>query len=122
MVSATLKKLRKANGFTQKQIADKLNIDRSTYSYYELGKINPSISSMVTLADLYGISLDEIVHYDEAASTSLTAASPAAGYESVPVLSEDEKKLIASYRKLSTAAKEDVLISVINIARDSEQL
>ncbi len=121
MVSATLKVLRKANGFTQKQIADKLNIDRSTYSYYELGKINPSISSMVILADLYGISLDEIVHYDDAVSSSLTAASPAAAYESTPILSEDEKKLIASYRKLSNAAKEDVLISVINIARDSAE-
>ena len=121
MVSTTLKTLRKANGFTQKQIADKLNIDRSTYSYYELGKINPSISSMVILADLYGISLDEIVHYDDAAASSFAAASPAAGYESSPVLSEDEKKLIASYRKLSVAAKEDVLISVINIARDSAQ-
>ncbi|MBQ6381480.1 MAG: helix-turn-helix transcriptional regulator [Clostridia bacterium] len=118
MVSKTLKTLRKSNGFTQKQIADKLNIDRSTYSYYELGKINPSISSMVTLADLYGISLDEMVHFDEAGSVS-TAASPVSGYEGAPVLSEDEKKLIASYRQLSTAAKEDVLISVINIARDS---
>ena len=119
MVSATLKTLRKANGFTQKQIADKLNIDRSTYSYYELGKINPSISSMVILADLYGISLDEIVHYDEAMSSSQTAASPVAGYESTLVLSEDEKKLVTSYRQLSSDAKEDVLISVINIARDS---
>ena len=122
MVSATLKTLRKANGFTQKQIADKLNIDRSTYSYYELGKINPSISSMVILAELYGISLDEMVHYDEAVSSGfLRAASPAAGDEGSPVLSEDEKKLIASYRRLSNAAKEDVLISVINIARDSAE-
>lgn len=119
MISSTLKQLRKANGFTQKQIADKLNIDRSTYSYYELGKINPSISSMVILSDLYGISLDEMVHYDTA-SSSLNAASPDSIYDVSAVLSEDEKKLIASYRKLNTAAKEDVLISVINIARDSQ--
>ncbi|MBR0413525.1 MAG: helix-turn-helix transcriptional regulator [Clostridia bacterium] len=118
MVAKTLRAFRKANGFTQKQIADKLNIDRSTYSYYELGKINPSISSMVTLSELYGISLDEMVHYDQAEPIS-TAASPSAPYESMPVLSEDEKKLVASYRQLSSEAKEDVLISVINIARDS---
>lgn len=121
MVSSTLRILRKANGYTQKQIADKLNIDRSTYSYYELGKINPSISSMVILSDLYGLSLDEMVHYDEAADTTLSAASSPVGYDVSLILSEDEKKLIASYRKLSMAAKEDVLISVINIARDSTE-
>ena len=115
MLSSTLRKLRKANGFTQKQIADKLNIDRSTYSYYELGKINPSISSMVILSDLYGLSLDEIVNYDD---TKAIAAASSPDYEVTSILSEDEKKLIASYRKLSIEAKEDVLISVINIARD----
>ena len=121
MISATLRTLRKANGFTQKQIADKLNIDRSTYSYYELGKINPSIASMVVLSELYGISLDEMVHYEESVASSLSAASAASPYESSPILSEDEKKLIASYRKLSNEAKEDVLISVINIARDATE-
>lgn len=121
MISATLKTLRKANGFTQKQIADKLNIDRSTYSYYELGKINPSIGSMVILSELYGISLDEMVHYEESVASSLSAASSASPYEVTAVLSEDEKKLIASYRKLPAAAKEDVLISIINIARDSNR-
>ena len=117
MLADTLKSLRKAHGFTQKQIADKLNIDRSTYSYYELGKINPGISSMVILSELYGISLDEMVHFDEALSK---AAAPVAEYEATPILSEDEKKLITSYRKLSLEAKEDVLISVINISRDFE--
>ncbi len=117
MVASTLRTLRKANGFTQKQIAEKLNIDRSTYSYYELGKINPSIHSMVILAELYGISLDEMVRFND--SSTLSAASPVQSYDVVPILSEDEKKLIASYRQLSNAAKEDVLISVINIARDS---
>ena len=116
MLSSTLKNLRKSHGFTQKQIADKLNIDRSTYSYYELGKINPSIRSMVILSELYGLSLDEIVHYES--SSMSEAASGNSAYEVTSILSEDEKKLISSYRKLSTEAKEDVLISVINIARD----
>ena len=115
MLHSTLKTLRKAHGFTQKQIADKLNIDRSTYSYYEIGKINPGINSMMILSELYGMSIDEIVHFD---SRSAKAASPASDYDVTTILSEDEKKLIASYRKLSTEAKEDVLISVINIARD----
>lgn len=118
MVSSTLRTLRKANGFTQKQIADKLNIDRSTYSYYELGKISPSISSLVTLSELYGITLDEMVHYESSPAYN-RAANSAAVYEVNNILSEDEKKLVSCYRKLDSEAKEDVLISIVNIARDT---
>lgn len=117
MISSTLKALRKANGFTQAQIAEKLNIDRSTYSYYELGKINPGVGALVTLAELYGISIDEIVNSNSESSTVLKVASANSDYS---LLSDDESKLIASYRLLSREAKEDVLISVINIARDSQ--
>lgn len=116
MISSTLKALRKANGFTQAQIAQKLNIDRSTYSYYELGKINPGVGSLIILAKLYGISIDEIVNYDESAPSLSNVASAQSEYSA---LSEDESKLIASYRLLSNEAKEDVLISVVNIARDA---
>lgn len=117
MISSTLKALRKANGFTQAQIAEKLNIDRSTYSYYELGKINPGVGALITLAELYGISIDEIVNYNESAPSLSKVAASKSDYSA---LSEDESKLIASYRLLSNEAKEDVLISVVNIARDAQ--
>ena len=36
--STNLRFLRKVNGFTQKELAVLLHIDRSTYAYYEIGK------------------------------------------------------------------------------------
>lgn len=116
MLAKTLKALRKANGFTQAQIADKLNIDRSTYSYYELGKINPGLGAIVTLSELYGISIDEIVYYNNPKAVPAIST----GASEYAVLSEDEKKLIESYRKLNNGEKENVLLSVVNIARDAD--
>ena len=56
-----LKYLRETREFTQSEIADILCIDRSTYSYYELGKTEPRLSSIMKLAKLYGLSLDRML-------------------------------------------------------------
>lgn len=43
-INERLRELRIKSGYTQSQIAKILNIDRSTYSYYEIGKTTPDIS------------------------------------------------------------------------------
>ncbi len=56
-----LKILRKSNKFTQKFIAEKLNISVSLYSNYETGKTAIPIHLLSVLAKLYGTSIDYIV-------------------------------------------------------------
>ena len=46
---------------TQQEIADYLNIKQTTYSKYELGKINIPIEVFIKLADYYDVSLDYLV-------------------------------------------------------------
>ena len=53
-----LKTLRKEQGYTQEQLADILNLTRSSISNYENGINEPSISILVAIADLYNVSLD----------------------------------------------------------------
>ena len=53
-----LKTLRKEQGYTQEQLADILNLARSSISNYENGINEPSISILVAIADLYNVSLD----------------------------------------------------------------
>lgn len=60
-LSERLKYLREARELTQSEIAALLCIDRSTYSYYELGKTEPRLSSIMKLAKLYGLSLDRML-------------------------------------------------------------
>lgn len=53
-----LAELRKDYGYTQDYIADLLNVTRSSVSAYETGVNEPSIESLVKLANLYNVSLD----------------------------------------------------------------
>ena len=52
----TIRELRKQKGFTQQQVADHLQIDRSTYAYYESGRSRLSINIVVDLAHLFQVS------------------------------------------------------------------
>ena len=48
--------LRKANGLTQKQVADKLGILPKTVSKWETGRGFPDVSTVSALADILGVS------------------------------------------------------------------
>ena len=54
-ISEKIKKFRKKINYTQKQVADYLGVDRSTYSYYELGKIIPDVKTIMSLSKIFGV-------------------------------------------------------------------
>ncbi len=56
-----LRDLRINHDFTQQKIANLLGCDRSTYTYYETGKCEPSLSSLSLLADFYQVSVDYLL-------------------------------------------------------------
>lgn len=58
LLAKNIKLFRLYNGYTQQQVADILNVDRSTYAYYESGKSVPDIETIIKLARLYNISID----------------------------------------------------------------
>ncbi len=60
-----LKLLRKSRGFTQREIAALLQVDRSAYACYEIGKSQPDLSGLLVLADFYGVTLDELLGRQE---------------------------------------------------------
>ncbi len=56
-----LKTYRKSFKMTQQDVANYLQIQRSTYSRYEEGTNRPNFCTLISLADLYKIRLDELV-------------------------------------------------------------
>lgn len=58
---ARLVELRKEHSYTQQFVADYLKIDRSNYSKYELGKLEPNIDMLIALSKLYNVSVDYIL-------------------------------------------------------------
>lgn len=53
--------LRKVTGRTQEQVARYCEIDRSTYSYYELGRVRPNLYTLFKLAKWYHVSVDYLL-------------------------------------------------------------
>lgn len=54
-------KLRTKRNLLQKDIAKELGIGLHTYQRYEYGETEPSLKKLIALADLYQISLDDLV-------------------------------------------------------------
>ncbi len=59
--SEHLLKLRTARNLSQKDIAEAVGLAVHTYQRYEYGEREPQLSTLVKLADFYGLSLDELV-------------------------------------------------------------
>ncbi|MGN0479342.1 MAG: helix-turn-helix transcriptional regulator [Hominenteromicrobium sp.] len=52
---------RTAERYTQETVAKTLNLNRSTYTYYETGKTQPCIQTLLRLAKLYGVSVEALI-------------------------------------------------------------
>ncbi len=63
-ISERLKQARTVSGMTQEQVAENIMVSRVTLSHWENGKTLPDIASLISLSDLYQISLDELLKGD----------------------------------------------------------
>ena len=64
-LSERLKVLRKTKDMTQEQLAEYMGVSPQAVSRWETGATSPDISALPQLADLFGISIDELLGYDE---------------------------------------------------------
>ena len=62
MIGKFLKELRKEKNITQEQLADKLNVSGRTVSRWETGNNMPDISILVEMAELFDVSIPEIIN------------------------------------------------------------
>ncbi|MCI9269161.1 MAG: helix-turn-helix transcriptional regulator [Lawsonibacter sp.] len=65
MTFSRIRDLREDSDKKQIELAKYLNIDQSTYSDYENGKINIPIEQLIKIADFYNVSLDYLVGRDD---------------------------------------------------------
>ena len=70
--SERLRMLRKSNNLTQKQVAQSLSIDRSTYAYYEIDKTKPDYDTLLRISRIFNVSVDFLLGRDRDASASVT--------------------------------------------------
>ena len=61
MLKDNLMMLRKLNGYSQEQIAEKIGISRQAYAKWESGSTVPDVDRAARLAEVYGVSLDSLM-------------------------------------------------------------
>lgn len=61
MLSERIKELRKLNGYSQQQMAQKLHLTQGAISQWETGMTLPSAEQLGALADVFGITVDELL-------------------------------------------------------------
>ena len=111
-----LYELRKQKGFSQEELANRLNVSRQTVSKWEVGDSTPDMEKLVAMSDLFGISLDELV---------LDKSPEPAPVEQVPVKSElysDIKKYVLTddnKKKVRKGTKIALIVFGIILAIDA---
>ena len=56
-----LKKLREENGMLQKELAEKISVDRSTITAYENGRREPDLKKTKKIAEILDCSVDYLI-------------------------------------------------------------
>ncbi|MBR5309698.1 MAG: helix-turn-helix transcriptional regulator [Oscillospiraceae bacterium] len=60
-IGDNIKKVRTKSGMTQEELAEKINVTRQAISNWENGKTEPDIETLTKIAQIFDISIDELV-------------------------------------------------------------
>lgn len=124
-----LKYYRESCELSQQQIANALNVDRSTYTYYETGKTTPSASTLLKLAKILNVpcsifleSINQELDLNSLVADSVynkKSRDTTKSYESdekIYDLSKEEKDILIAYRVLNKSGQEKAQEYLKNLA------
>ena len=71
IVARNITELRQSKGMTQMELAEKLNVTPQTISRWETETAYPDITAIPVLANIFDVSIDELMGYDKAKSAQM---------------------------------------------------
>ena len=98
-----LYELRKQKGFSQEELANRLNVSRQTISKWEVGESTPDMEKLAAISDLFEVSLDELV-LDKAPKAEATEQVVKSEFYSdikENILTESNKKKVKKGAKIA---------------------
>lgn len=121
MLNENLRYARKQCGYTQQQVADYLEVNRSSYTYYEVGENSLPIEMLPSLCKLFGVSADWLLHDDPVLSSVDTQLTnwEGNGLPGLAKLSSEERSLLLLLRKYDLT--ENVTEYVHKVVKEKEQ-
>lgn len=79
---------------TQDEIAEAIGVSRATYSHYETGRSEPAIATLVKIAELFDVSLDDLLGKDVAGESR----------------AEEDLHLLLKWKRANDSTKKIVLL------------
>ncbi len=109
MFSERLKELRKNKGYTQKEIAQELNIAQSSYADWERNKKKPTQEKLTLIADFFNVSTDYLLGQTDIPNSTLeadidTAIDNSVAYNGIPI-KDNDRMIIKDFLKEYFASK-----------------
>ncbi len=113
-----LRALRQQEGLTQQEMADRLQIHRTTYTKYETEDVAPSQDGLLRLATLFHVSVDYLLGRVEDSGSSTHSLK-----DDEPSLNPNEQEimLLLAYRKLDSEQRARVLQQTQDLARSQPE-
>lgn len=119
-----LRALRKNRNLTQSDVGAYLNMTRQGYAHYEKGHRTPDYQTLIKLASLYQLDINELINTDTI-PMELISLHDGENYninktnknDEIHIsirLNDDERKLISIFRMLTDSEKKALLLSLNN--------
>lgn len=105
-----LRTIRLEHRLTQHELAEVLDMDRTTYTYYETGKTSPSCANIIKLARIYNVTVGYLLGVEENHPERLRGApvSLSSAADPISLLPRDERALLMNYRVLDEADRAEI--------------
>ena len=113
-----IKLLRTKMGLTQLNVAELIGVDRSTYTYYELGKTVPSWDIIKKLAKIFNVSYYDLLEEEnKLIASDISASEGSSVLDSLNNLNGSEKNIILSLRLLDGSKRTSALNDIGKILK-----
>ena len=110
-ISEKIQQLRKSNGLSQEQLAEKLNVSRQAISKWESGASFPDIEKIVLLSELFKVSTDYLMKDENIVNCG----------ENIQQCVQVQKKLyIVDINKRKLSAFDEFSIEMLNTSNNGE--
>ena len=128
-LAGRIRMLRMRARMTQKQVAQILNLDRSTYAYYETATTCPDYETLVRLAKMYQVTTDYLLGLEESPEAGgtirpRTGAQPLAQADRVdPLLAATpgEREYLLTFRIMAPEEQQKMMAAAQRILNRSGQ-
>lgn len=98
-IGKNIKKIREQKGLMQKEVASTADMQASNYSKIESGQRDISVEALDKIAQLFGMTVDEIIHYEDSKKPTPVKVEDKTVTEKIQLISQlDEEDKNAVYR------------------------